>query len=369
MRIVLVSNTTWSIVNFRINLIKHLIKQKHEVHIVGPTDGYEAEITNLGLPFHSIMLDRKGVNPLKNLAIINALEKIYKSVKPDLIIHYTIKPNIYGSIAANRAKIPSLAIVTGLGFVFINDGMVSKIAKYLYKRAFRHPREVWFLNQEDKQIFIEGNLVNANKTKILPGEGVDMTKFVPKDYSQSNETFIFLYVGRVLIDKGLREYIASAKSILSKHAHVKFQILGNHDKDYPLSLPEDEFTKAKEDNIVEYLGYTNDVPGVMCNADCIVLPSYREGVPLVLLEACSMEIPIVATNVTGCNEVIVDNVNGYICEAKDDQSLTQALTKMHDTSKERRMEMGKAGRTLVEEKFNEEIVFEQFDQFIASINL
>lgn len=367
MRIVLVSNTTWSIINFRLNLIKHLINQKHEIHIVGPSDGFEKELSSLRLTFHSIMLNRKGVNPLKNLAIINALEKIYKSVKPDLIIHYTIKPNIYGSIAANRAKIPSLAIVTGLGFVFINDGMVSNIAKYLYKRAFRYPTEVWFLNQEDKQIFIDGNLVSAGKTKILPGEGVDMTKFVPKDYTESKEPFTFLYVGRVLIDKGLREYIASAKSILSLGANVKFQILGNHDKDYPLALPEEEFTKAKDDKLVEYLGYTNDVPGVMCNADCIVLASYREGVPLVLLEACSMEIPIVATNVTGCNEVIVDNVNGFICEAKDEESLTKALIKMQDTSKERRMEMGKAGRALVEQKFNEEIVFKQFDKFIASV--
>ena len=366
MKIILVSNTSWSLVNFRINLAKFLRTEGHTIVMVGPKDGSEKIIIENKFAYHPLALDRKGTNPVKNWKIVQSLEKIYRNEKADVVIHYTIKPNIYGSIAAKKAKIKSLAVVTGLGYVFINNGIVPFIAKKLYSYAFKYPEQIWFLNSDDKKEFITQKIIPKEKASILPGEGVDMSKFTPT--KSNNKNFTFLFVGRILIDKGVLEYIEAAKAIKQTFDKVEFQMLGKLDIDYPLSVDKSIIDEAVDNNIINYLGYSTKVPQIMGDADCIVLPSYREGVPLVLLEACCMEKPIIASLVTGCNEIIRDGMNGIACEAKSAKSLEQAMKKLLNISVEEREQMGKNGREFVRTNFDEKIVFQKYKSFIESIN-
>jgi glycosyltransferase involved in cell wall biosynthesis len=279
---------------------------------------------------------------------------------PDVVFHYTIKPNIYGSIAAWLARVPSIAVTTGLGSVFIRKSRAAVIAKTLYRLAFRFPREVWFLNRDDQAAFLERRLLaHPERARLLNGEGVDLEHFAHTP-SPRTQNFAFILIGRLLWDKGVGEYVDAARALRAKYPQTRFQLLGPAGVDNPSAITLEEVRAWEREGVIEYLGEAHDVRPQIANADCVVLPSYREGVPRTLMEASAMGRPIVATDVPGCREVVDDGVTGLLCEARNAASLAEKLEQMIAMSDEERRTMGERGRAKVTEEFDEAAVVARY---------
>jgi glycosyltransferase involved in cell wall biosynthesis len=288
--------------------------------------------------------------------------RIYKNLQPDFIFHYTIKPNIYGTLAARFCKIKSISIITGLGNAFSNNGILFHVAKLLYKVSLAYPVEIWFLNSSDKSIFISNGIIKAHKSFILPGEGVNTTAFSPAVHRPENTAFTFLLVSRMLYDKGIEEFVEASKLLLKKGYSLTSLLLGQIDYDNPEVIALEVLEKWQQEGIVQYLGSTNDVKPYIENVDVIVLPSYREGIPRILLEAAAMEKPIITTSIPGCVEVVEDGVNGYLCEVKNIEDLANQMEKLILLPVEEREKMGVAGRKKVLAGFDEKIIIDIYRQ-------
>ena len=288
-----------------------------------------------------------------------------KTLKPDLSITYTIKPNIYASIAAESLGIKYLPVTTGLGYTFLAKGIVPKIARMLYKFAFRKADQVWFLNKDDIASFKEARLIADEKVVQLYGEGVDTTRFSEKNTLVDDQ--VFLLVGRMLKDKGVIEYVEAARILKKKYPSVRFQLLGAVWLDNPAAIKEEEISAWTKEGIVEYLGRTSDVRPYLRKAMCVVLPSYREGVPCTLMEAASMARPLVATDVPGCHEVVEDGYNGYLCQVKNAEDLAAKMERIILMSPEEREQMGRNGRQLMIDKFEVKHVIAQYDNMIEKL--
>ena len=367
MRIAISINTSWNIYNFRSGLIKALQAEGHEVFAIAPKDEYSQKLVDeLGIEFYPIQIDNKGSNPIKDFMLIQGYKTLFKKVKPDIILQYTIKPNIYGSIAAKSLNIPTINNVSGLGTIFINPkSITSRIGRLLYKYAFQFPKKVFFQNPDDQKLFIENKLVSKSITDVLPGSGVNLEKFKFTPKKKTNP-FIFLMISRALYDKGLVEYVEAAKLILKKHSNVEFQLLGTLDYSKG-SIPKPLFQSWVDDRIINYLGTTDDVASKIINADCIVLPSYREGTPKTLLEALAIGRPIVTTNVPGCKETVIDGENGYLCEVKNSANLANKMIEMLGLEGNKLISMSVKSRGLAEAKFDDRIVYKQYINTINEI--
>lgn len=347
-------------------LVRSLLEHGHEVIAVAPKDEYSHYLTEAGCSFEEVKMDSRGANVIKDLGLIFELWGIYRRTKPDVILHYTIKPNVYGTLAASFLRIPSVNNVCGLGTAFLNKGIVSRIALGMYKLAFRFPKLIYFQNNDDKKFFDEKNITKNNATQVLPGSGINLKHFVPAE-QPINKKFTFLLISRLIHDKGILEYIDAIKLLKAKGIDASFQILGNKDLEHKRGISEEIINNWIDNNIVEYLGGTDDVRPFINNADCVVLPSYREGTPRSLLEAASSAKPIVATNVAGCTNVVEDQVNGFLCNVKDADDLAAKLEEMINLPKERLLQMGSASRKLMEERFDEKIVIDSYLNTISSI--
>jgi glycosyltransferase involved in cell wall biosynthesis len=228
MRIAIVINASWNIYNFRMGLIRAFLEAQHEVYAIAPIDKYSEHLVKAGCHYLPIYLDNKGSHPLKDLQYTLKLYQIYKKIKPDVVLHYTIKPNIYGTVAASLLGINTSNNVSGLGTVFLRNNITSKFAHILYKLTFSLPKKVFFQNPDDQQLFIKRQLVKESITGILPGSGIDLIKFTPLPFKR-NPTFIFLLIARLLFDKGIVEYVEAAKLLKKQGIQARFQILGFKD--------------------------------------------------------------------------------------------------------------------------------------------
>ena len=364
MKIAIVLNTSWNIYNFRLNLVKALLEKGHEVIAIAPKDEYSSKLIEAGCKYEEVKMDSRGANPLKDIALTFELYRIYKSRRPDVILQYTIKPNIYGTFAASALKIPVINNVCGLGTAFLNKNLVSKIALELYKLAFRFSKQVYFQNNEDKEFFISSNIIERTKADLLPGSGVDFKRFVPSINNTNNAPFTFLLISRLIHDKGILEYIDAVKILKSEGVNAKFQILGRIDEKHARGIKKELIDDWINEDVVQYLGSTDDVRPFINNADCIVLPSYREGTARSLLEAASSAKPIVTTDVAGCNNIVQHNVNGFLCESKNAKDLAEKMGDMLTLDKNLLDKMGKEGRKIIECGFGEKIVI---DKYLTSI--
>lgn len=371
LRIALVCNTAWAIYTYRRGLIRMLISRGVHVSILAPRDRTFPLMEAMGCQCTELPVASKGTNPRDDLKTLLALYKAYKSIQPHIVFHYTIKPNIYGSVAAKLAGVPSIAVTTGLGYVFIQPSRTAAIAKKLYRFAFRFPREIWFLNDDDRQAFTDQNLlVHPDRARLLHGEGVDLDDFAFTPLKRDNphaQGFIFILIGRLLWDKGAAEYVDAARAVRAKFPFARFQLLGPVGVDNPSAISREEVQAWQDAGVIEYLGETHDVREPMADADCVVLPSYREGVPRTLMEASAMGRPIVATNVPGCREVVADGVTGFLCEARNAASLAQQLERMLLQSHAARVAMGVAGRAKVASEFDENVVVERYKGTIRAV--
>jgi len=365
--IAMVLNTSWNIYNFRVGLLKSLQRDGYRIVTIAPRDSYSQKLEALGFEYHNIDINNMGTNPFEDVKLIWDFYRLYKKINPYILLHYTIKPNIYGTIAARLAGVPVISNISGLGTVFLNNYLSSKVARLLYKIALRSPSKVFFQNQDDRALFIDSKLVDENKTGLLPGSGIDTIKFSPIDSERIDSAFTFLFIARLVKDKGFVEYVEAARILKIKYPTVQFVVLGAYYPGNPTAITQKEMEKWEQEGIVKYLGTSNDVPSVIAQTDCVVLPSYREGMSRVLLEAASMAKPIVATDVPGCRDIVDDGVNGFLCKVKDVEDLAAQMEKMIQIGDTRRIQMGKKGREKVINEFDESIVIRSYKIAINNI--
>jgi glycosyltransferase involved in cell wall biosynthesis len=366
MRIAIVLNTSWNIYNFRMGLVTALLHDGHEVVAIAPRDEYSPKLVEAGCTFIPLRMDSRGANPIKDTALIHELYKIYKQVRPDVILHYTIKPNVYGTLAANWLKIPVVNNVCGLGTVFLKEGWVSKIAVGLYKLAFRFPRHVFFQNIDDQQLFVERAIVEKSKTEVLPGSGLDLSRFAPQGFKR-NKKFTFLLISRLIHDKGILEYIEAIKILKTQGVEARFQLLGPKDVAHKRGISEEIINEWLSAGVVEYLGTTDDVRGFIHEADCVVLPSYREGTPRTLLEAAGSGKPIIATDVPGCKQLVDHGKNGLLCALKSPEDLAAKMAQMAAMDDQSLESFGQHGRRKVEQEYGEHLVVAKYREVIQQI--
>ena len=358
----IVINTSWHIYNFRTGLIKALQEMGYRVVAIAPKDVYSPKLIETGMDYFEIKMNNMGTNPVEDIKLTYEYYKLFEKIKPDLLLLYTIKPNIYGSVAAKMLNIPVISSITGLGTVFLHDNVSSKVAKLLYKIALKIPKKVFFENPYDKNIFIDQDFVEKEKVVLIPGAGINTNEYMPIEKMKSDEKhpLKFLFIARLVKDKGLIEYIEAIRLLRAKYPSIEFAILGPYYPDNPTAITKKEMDEWVEEGLVNYLGESDDVKSIVSKYDCIVLPSYREGLSRVLLEASSMEKPVVTTNVPGCKDVVEDGVNGFLCEKKDAVDLADKMEKIIQLTNDERIQMGKRGREKVVKEFDEPIVNKKY---------
>lgn len=347
------ANAFWNIANFRAGLIEALVDKGYRVLIAAP-DADPRWATANGAESVGIAMDRSGLNPFSDLLLLLNYRRLILRHDPKFFIGFTAKPNIYGSIAARLAGIRSIPNISGLGTAFINPGPLSAFISLLYRLAFRRCPVVFFQNQDDLDLFVQRKIVRREQARLLPGSGVNLELFKPLRNSQA--TTKFLYVGRLLGDKGVREFVEAARLLRSERPQWCFQLLGPIDEGNRSSIGRLELDQWQADGSIEYLGDARDVRSYVADATAVVLPSYREGLPRSLLEAAAMARPLIATDVPGCRQLVRNGVNGLLCTVRDPRSLADSMRKMGEMSADQREAIGRAGRELVEREYDERLV-------------
>jgi glycosyltransferase involved in cell wall biosynthesis len=369
-KIVISVNTAWNIHNFRSGLVKALARQGYDVMVMAPDDGYSRRLASLGCRFKLLTMDNNGTSPSRDLALLTKYWRVLQSVRPLAYLGYTIKPNVYGSIAAHGLDIPVINNIAGLGATFINNNLLTSVVKRLYRVSLRKSNRVFFQNSDDRNLFVQAGLTKASVTDVLPGSGIDLQHFLPSPPPPPRQrNFRFLLVSRMLRDKGIEEFAAAAEMVRRHLPDVQFQLLGPVDAKNPNSIPKDRIAEWESKGLIQYLSETDDVRPYMADADCIVLPSYREGVPHSLLEAAAMARPILATDVAGCKDVVDHNSNGLLCKVKNSSDLAEKMMHMVRLSHEQRLEMGAKGRMKVTSQFDENIVIAKYLNAIRQLEV
>ncbi len=349
------------------SFVRALIDQGYEVHTIAPYDEYTKFLTEAGCIHHKVRMDSRGANILKDAALIAELFFIYKKVRPDVVLHYTIKPNVYGTLAASMLKIPVINNVCGLGTVFLKNNIVSAVAILLYKISFRFARKVFFQNHDDLKLFVDKGLVSASAVDLVPGSGIDLRKFQSVPFKR-NEKFTFLLISRLITDKGILEYIAAVRRLKLSGVDARFQILGAVDEEHKRGIKIRVIEEWINSGTIEYLGTTDDVRHFINSADCVVLPSYREGTPRTLLEAASSSKPIIATDVPGCNHVVRNEYNGLLCKLKDANDLADKMKLMSEFDDAKLKFFGENGRTKMEAEYDESVVINKYLETLKTLN-
>ena len=342
------------IYNFRLELVERLLHDGYEVHISSPYGERIDDLKALGAIYHEIAMERHGMNPVQEAKLLLSYRELLSEVKPDIVLGYTIKPNIYGAMAAAEKHIPFVANITGLGTSVENPGLSQKLMVMLYKAAFRHVQKVFFQNTENQQFFIDNNIA-VDKHELLPGSGVNLSRFSVVDYP-SNDVVKFAFISRIMKEKGIDQYLNAAMEIKKRYPNTEFHVCGFCEAEY-----EGKLSEYNENGTVVYHGMIRDVAGFMIEMSCIIHPTYYpEGLSNVLLESCASGRPIITTDRSGCREVVDDGINGYVVKEKSSQDLIEAVEKFLNLSIEERKAMGLAGRAKVEREFDRQIVVEAY---------
>ncbi|MBZ4656147.1 MAG: glycosyl transferase group 1 [Thermoanaerobacter sp.] len=357
-KILILANNSIGLYNFRFELIKELLNQDYEVYFSLPESAEDEKVKLMieaGAKHIQTYINRRGINPIEDLKLIKEYKKIIKEVNPDVILTYTIKPNIYGTYAASRYKKPVIMNITGIGTAFTNSKL-KHIVSVLYKYACKKAHIVFFQNENNYSLFIFNKLVEPNKTKIIPGSGVNIDKFKPLDKENQDRIIRFLFIGRIMKEKGIEEYLKVADSLTSKYSSIEFQILGPFEEEKYKDI-----ILNNKNSRIKYLGISNDVRNEIKEVDCIVNPTfYPEGMSNVLLEGAAMGKPLIASNIPGCKEIIDDGVNGYLFEPRNVKQLTEKIEKFLALDYEVKKQMGQAGRKKVEKEFDRKIVVDAY---------
>ena len=369
MKIILTSNTAWYLWNFRRGLIEALIQAGGEIYTLCPEDRASSNLGTLGCKTLSVPIHSKGVNPLEDVLLFLRYLKIIRKIRPHIILAFTIKPVIYAGIVARVLGLPIVHTITGLGTIFISSTWVTWFAINLYKLALRKAEKVFFQNEEDKNIFQNTGIISPAYSETVPGSGINLQRFGFSAISQKRKQGeeVFLFVGRLLRDKGILEFVEAARLVKLSQPEVKFQILGPSGLDNQTTIQHSEVERWVSTGVVEYMGETDDVRPFIENCDCLVLPSYREGIPRVLLEASAIGRPVIATNVAGCRDVVEDKVTGFLCRARDAEDLADKINQFVCLSDSARHKMGSAGHKRVRDNFSEDDVIERYVSTVVEL--
>ena len=362
--LVLCANSPWNLLNFRRGLLKALQRSGYQLAAIVPPGDGSAELESMGVTVRHVPMDARGTSPIADLLLLWRYIAALRDLRPTAFLGFTIKPNIYGSLAARYCGVPVINNVTGLGQVFSGDGPLKRVVVRMYRLAFSRSATVFFQNSDDLSLFEQEGLVSSGQAALIPGSGIDTDHFVPKRREEGGR-FTFLFAARLLWDKGIGEFAEAAKRIRSRRSDVRFQILGILQPEGPAAVSRRQIDEWQSEGI-DYLGDASDVRPALSGADCVVLPSrYREGVPRVLLESSSMAIPVITTDVPGCRDAVVDGVTGFLCRPASVESLQEAMERMLDASPADRLQMGDAARKNVEHRFREEIVHDAYIGAVA----
>ena len=352
-KILLFANTDWYLYNFRLSLAKNLREQGHEVILVSPPGDFQELLQRDGFPWIPFELSRQSINPFGELVAIWRLILLYHRIRPDIVHHFTIKPVIYGSIAAHLTGITGIInSITGLGHLFINTDRATRLLRAIASRLYRmnlYDTQVIFENPEDRDIFIQRHLIQAEQAHLILGTGVDVEKYRPTD--KSNDKPMVLFSSRMLVTKGLLEYVEAARALRQKGLNARFALAGRTDPGNPASIPDEQIEAWKQSETLEWWGWQEDMPAALARADIFCLPSYREGVPNALLEAAACGLSIVTTDVPGCRDVVTNGVNGWLVPVRNAEALANALETLI-TNPELRRRMGNAGREIAMNQFS-----------------
>ncbi|MBT9137758.1 MAG: N,N'-diacetylbacillosaminyl-diphospho-undecaprenol alpha-1,3-N-acetylgalactosaminyltransferase [Syntrophomonadaceae bacterium] len=356
-KILIVSSTTQTLYNFRIGLLRALRDNKFDVRAIAKREEFDKKLEEEGFKCIFLQyLDRKGVNPIEDIKLMLELRRIYREEKPDLIIHYTIKPNIYGSIVSRFTGTTSFCMITGLGYAFTKKGVLLKVVKLLYKISLGFTKKIFFQNDDDRKLFIEEGIAPSDKSVLLSG-GVDTEYFSPevcRNLNKKNSNNLsFLLIARMLWDKGIGEFVKAAGIVKKRFPDTEFQLLGFIDKGNPSVIPEGKIKDWEREGLIKHLGSTDDVRPFICKSSCVVLPSYREGIPHSLLEAMAMAKPIITTDSAGCKEVVENGKNGFLVPVKDAEALASAIERFINLSEVRKIKMGEYSREKAIKEFDE----------------
>jgi glycosyltransferase involved in cell wall biosynthesis len=369
MRVVLFSNASWNLWNFRASLADHLQRLEHEVVFAAPPDDYSDRLgaTRSLVP---VALDRKGKNPLLELVTLWRVIRLLRKTRPACVLSWTPKCNIYASLAGRLLGIPVIPTVTGLGFAFIKGGWIARVSSLLYRLAFSKAPVVLFQSPEDREHFVAAKWIAPQAARIVPGSGVSLTRFRPSERPLSERPesaeFVFMYVGRLLADKGVRELVEAIRLLRAEGLRLRLLVVGFTDPGNPAAIGDEEI-RGWEAEGIEYLGRSDEIETMLGEANCVVLPSYREGMPRVLLEAAACAVPVIATDVPGCRDVLLDGKSGFLCRTRDAASLAAAMRRMLALPAAERANMGRAGRAFVEQSFSEEAVFAVYQQALEEL--
>jgi len=356
MTVAIVSNSVWNLSNFRRPIIKAFLLEGCRVVLLAPDGEGVIELEAEGASFIPLKnLKRKSINPLNDLRLISELSRIYRQEQVDVALHYTIKPVIYGSLAARWLSRKSIATITGLGYTFLGGRANTLLVSMLYRLALRRAQVVFFHNPDDRDLFIGKGIVPPSISELSPGSGIDLNHYAYEDYSQASPG-LFLFVGRLLSDKGIREFIAAARLARQVNPAISFQVIGDIDEGNPASVSSAELSAWKKEGVVEFLGQLPDVRPALVQASFVVLPSYREGCPRVLLEAAATGRPLIAFDVPGSREVAIDGQNGWLVPLKDEVALGNIFLQAATQPFSECQIMGARGRALMETKFSDTFV-------------
>ncbi|MEP6950986.1 MAG: glycosyltransferase family 4 protein [Ginsengibacter sp.] len=360
-KIAVIENGLISTYTMREALMLRLIREGCEVYILTHTNSFVSQVEKMGL--RVVNVGSGNLNPIKVSQYIYNLRRALRKIKPDVCLTFSIRPAIWGNIITRELKIPTITNITGIGPLFISKSLVYRIARTMYRKALNKTKKVFFQNYDDMNLFLERKFVKISVAERIPGSGIDYNKFEPIILKEKDpDTFIFLFIGRLIKDKGIFEYINSARCIRKKFPHTVFNVIGPF---WTQNLKKNTITQSQlqnwiDEGVIDYLGEKKDVRKFIAEADCIVLPSYREGTSNTLLEAASMGKPSITTNTTGCKEIVDDGVTGFLCRVKDEHDLAEKMEQMLLLPADERIEMGKKARIKIIKEYDKQIVINAY---------
>lgn len=353
MKILIATNHSYMFYRFRRELVEALLQAGHQVVLSTPFVGHQEELQAMGLTCIETPMDRRSIDPRKDLKLLRAYRALLRQVEPELVITYSIKPNVYLGLCCARAGIPYVANVQGLGTAFERP-VLSAVASALYRSALRRARTVFFENRENRQLFLDKKLVRPEQTRVLPGAGInlDAYPFVPP---RDDGVCRFLYLGRIMREKGMDEFFAAARALKAERGQgVAFDLVGFYEDGYKETVEQ-----LAAEGVITFHGFQSEVHPYYAAADCVVLPSYHEGLSNVLLEGAATGRCLITSDIPGCREVVEDGVSGFLCPAQDTQALLEAMRRFAAEPFARQAERGQAGRLLVEQRFDKDLVVAQ----------
>jgi len=351
MKVIFSANSFQHLYQLRLNIILHYKNKNYEVFLIAGDDDYRLKFEDLNVITKVVKIQPNGTSIFADTFLMYQYYLLFRNIRPNIIFNSTIKPNIFGGIVSRYLKIKAINNISGLGTTFLKSFLMKQFIIFLYRISHKNIFKVYFQNQSDLDLFKHLKIINQNQCRLIPGSGIDVKKFKRNNNYTPKKEIKYLFVGRLLKEKGLNELMLAIKNHLYNYNDT-LKIAGHHDKKNPSSIDYEHFITECNNSSIKYMGYVENIRILMEEVDCLILPSYREGLSNVILEALSMEVPVLASNVPGCKELIEDGLNGYLFEPKNVESINACLEKFSNLSVEKKIKMGYEGREFVKNNYS-----------------